>query len=74
MGQYDPSLYQTARIYNGALARIYAELMRRDLLRKGQYRLQTANGRDIIFDMPHYDLIYPASSYQKFMLCSTTRS
>ena len=69
-GQYDPSLYQTARIYNGALARLYAELTRRDLLRKGQYRLQTANGRDIIFDMPHYDLIYPASSYRKFMLCS----
>ena len=70
IGNYDPSMYQTARIYNGALARIYAELIRRDLLRKGQYRLQTANGRDVIFDMPHYDLIYPASSYQKFMLCS----
>ena len=70
LGNLDPSMFQTARIYNGALARIYAELVRRDLLRKGQYRLQTANGRDIIFDLPHYDLIYPASSYQKFMLCS----
>ena len=70
LGNYDPSMYQTARIYNGALARIYTELTRRDLLRKGQYRLQTANGRDIIFDLPHYDLIYPASSYREFMLCS----
>ena len=73
LGNFDPSIYQTARIYNGALARIYTELVRRDLLRKGQYRLQTANGRDIIFDLPHYDLIYPASAYQKFMLCSDFR-
>ena len=73
LGNYDPSMFQTARIYNGALARIYAELDRRDLLRKGQYRLQTANGRDVIFDLPHYDLIYPASAYQKFMLCSDYR-
>jgi len=73
LGSFDPSLFQTARIYNGALARIYAELVRRDLLQKGQYRLQTANGRDIIFDLPHYDLIYPASAYQKFMLCSDFR-
>ena len=73
LGNYDPSMYQTARIYNGALARLYTELTRRDLLRKGQYRLETANGKDIIFDLPHYDLIYPASSYQKFMLCSDYR-
>ncbi|MBR4664723.1 MAG: hypothetical protein IKO93_12690 [Lentisphaeria bacterium] len=73
LGNFDPSIYQTARIYNGALARIYAELVRRDLLRKGQYRLQTANGRDVIFDLPHYDLIYPASAYQQFMLCSDYR-
>ena len=70
MANFDPSMFQTARIYNGSLARIYTELVRRDLLRKGQYRLQTANGRDIIFDLPHYDLLYPASAYQKFMLCS----
>jgi len=73
LGNYDPFMFQTARIYNGALARLYAELTRRDLLRKGQYRLQTANGRDIIFDLPHYDLIYPASSYKNFMLCSDYR-
>ena len=73
LGNFDPSMFQTARIYNGALARIYTELVRRDLLRKGQYRLQTANGRDIIFDLPHYDLLYPASAYQKFMLCSDYR-
>ena len=73
LGNYDPSMYQTARIYNGALARLYTELTRRDLLRKGQYRLETANGKDIIFDLPHYDLIYPASSYRGFMLCSDYR-
>ena len=73
LGNYDPSVFQTARIYNGALARIYAELTRRDLLRKGQFRLQTANGKDIVFDLPHYDLIYPASSYKSFMLCSDYR-
>ncbi|MBQ9335886.1 MAG: hypothetical protein IJS14_01140 [Lentisphaeria bacterium] len=73
LGSYDPSMFQTARIYNGALARVYAELSRRELLRKGQYRLQTANGRDIIFDLPHYDLIYPAASYKQFMLCSDYR-
>ncbi len=73
LGNYDPSIFQTARIYNGALARLYAELTRRDLLLKGRYRLQTANGQDVIFDMPHYDLIYPASSYRKFMLCSDFR-
>ena len=70
---FDPSMFQTARIYNGALARIYTELVRRGLLRRGQYRLQAANGRDIIFDLPHYDLLYPASAYQKFMLCSDYR-
>ena len=70
LASFDPSMFQTARIYNGSLARIYTELVRRDLLRKGQYRLQTANGRDIIFDLPHYELLYPASAYQKFMLCS----
>ena len=73
LGNYDPSMFQTARIYNGALARLYTELSRRELLRKGQYRLQTATGRDVIFDLPHYDLIYPASSYQKFLLCSDFR-
>ena len=73
LGSYDPSVFQTARIYNGALARLYAELSRRDLLLKGRYRLQTANGQDVIFDMPHYDLIYPASSYKKYMLCSDFR-
>ena len=73
LGNFDPSTFQAARIYNGALARLYAELIRRDLLRKGQYRLQTANGRDIIFDMPHYDLTYPDSSYKAFMLCSDYR-
>ena len=73
LGSFDPSQFQTARIYNGALARIYTELVRRDLLGKGQYRLQTANGRDVIFDLPHYDLLYPASDYQKFMLCSDYR-
>lgn len=73
LGIYDPSIFQTARIYNGALARLYAELSRRDLLRKGQYRLQTANGQDVIFDLPRYDLIYPASSYKKFLLCSDFR-
>ena len=73
LGNFDPSMYQTARIYNGALARIYAELSRRDLLRKGQYRLQTAHGRDIIFDLPRYDLIYPAAAYKDFKLCSDFR-
>ena len=73
LGSFDPSMFQTARIYNGALARLYAELTRRDLLRKGQYRLQTAHGRDIIFDLPHYDLIYPDSSYKEFLLCSDFR-
>ena len=73
LASFDPSMFQTARIYNGSLARIYTELVRRGLLRKGQYRLQTANGRDVIFDLPHYDLLYPPSAYQNFMLCSDYR-
>lgn len=49
LGRYDPLTYQAVRTYNSALARFYAYLDSKGLQDNASYCLQTADGRNIIF-------------------------
>lgn len=70
LDRYDPLTYQAVRTYNSALARFYAYLDSKGLQDNASYCLQTADGRNIIFQKPLYRLPFPRTSYKSFLLCS----